>query len=254
MRGGSTASWRARSPGRAAASTRPACWTWGAGPGPSPKSSSTRSPGLRPRGGRRFRRTWPSMVAERLGGRAEVVVGDAERPALSAIILLLRRTATTRATITADPSAGRRSRCGCALRPGGTLVVELTYVQPAPARAVHDSRGCRHSAEGDVRIYSDGEMREILAHAVRQRELAADRPHLLRWQSRETAWPLHVSCMATTRRHPPLEWKPVPSRVESAENYLRAMPGVSALRMGDAATSTSRGTWASRGRASPRPS
>ena len=47
-----------------------------------------------------------------------------------------------------------------ALRPGGTFVVGDVW-QPAPARAVMNA-WMPHSAEGDVRIYSEGEMREIL--------------------------------------------------------------------------------------------
>ena len=47
-----------------------------------------------------------------------------------------------------------------ALRPGGTFVVGDVW-QPAPARVVMNA-WMPHSAEGDVRIYSEGEMREIL--------------------------------------------------------------------------------------------
>ena len=70
-----------------------------------------------------------------------------------------------------------------ALRPGGTFVVGDVW-QPAPARAVMNA-WMSHSAEGDVRIYSEGEMRENPRHVVRQRELAADRPHLLRGSREE---------------------------------------------------------------------
>lgn len=49
-------------------------------------------------------------AAERLGGRAEVVVGDAERLPFRDN-LLMRRTATTRSTIT-PIRRWRRSRCG----------------------------------------------------------------------------------------------------------------------------------------------
>lgn len=46
------------------------------------------------------------------------------------------------------------------LKAGGTLVVGDVW-QPAPARAVMNA-WLPHSAEGDVRIYSEREMREIL--------------------------------------------------------------------------------------------
>ena len=47
-----------------------------------------------------------------------------------------------------------------ALRPGGVFVVGDVW-QPAPARAIMNA-WMPHSREGDVRIYSEGEMRAIL--------------------------------------------------------------------------------------------
>ena len=47
-----------------------------------------------------------------------------------------------------------------ALRPGGAFVVGDVW-QPAPARALMNA-WMPHSREGDVRIYSEGEMRAIL--------------------------------------------------------------------------------------------
>lgn len=67
-----------RAVARAAASTRPVRWTWGAGLGPSPKSFSTRFR-VAPLARVNLSANMADRAAERLGGRAEVVVGDAER-------------------------------------------------------------------------------------------------------------------------------------------------------------------------------
>ena len=97
-------------------------------------------------------------AAERLGGRAEVVVGDAER-------LPFRDNSFDAAYCNdsfhhyPDPALAA-FQVWRALRPGGTFVVGDVW-QPAPARAVMNA-WMPHSAEGDVRIYSEGEMREIL--------------------------------------------------------------------------------------------
>lgn len=80
--------------------------------------------------------------------------------------------------------------------------------------------------------------------------LAADRPHLLRGNRAKRLAP---SCLRWKRMKAPALGISRPGRA----NPPRTTSGRSwrsALRMGDAATSTSRGTWASRGRASPRPS
>ena len=83
-------------------------------------------------------------AAERLGGRAEVVVGDAER-------LPFRDNSFDAAYCNdsfhhyPDPALAA-FQVWRALRPGGTFV----------------NAWMPHSAEGDVRIYSEGEMREIL--------------------------------------------------------------------------------------------
>ena len=97
-------------------------------------------------------------AAERLGGRAEVVVGDAER--------LPFHDGSFDAAYCNDSfhhypdPALAAFQVWRALRPGGTFVVGDVW-QPAPARAVMNA-WMPHSAEGDVRIYSEGEMREIL--------------------------------------------------------------------------------------------
>ncbi|MFR1166785.1 MAG: class I SAM-dependent methyltransferase [Adlercreutzia equolifaciens] len=184
-------------------------------------------------------------AAERLGGRAEVVVGDAERlpfrdnsfdaaycndsfhhypdPALAAFQVWRRaapgRHLRRRRRMAAGARARRHERVDAALRRG-------------------DAHLLRGRDAGDPR------------HVVRQRELAADRPHLLRGNRAKRLAP---SCLRWKRMKAPALGISRPGRA----NPPRTTSGRSwrsALRMGDAATSTSRGTWASRGRASPRPS
>ena len=155
-------------------------------------------------------------AAERLGGRAEVVVGDAER-------LPFRDNSFDAAYCNdsfhhyPDPALAA-FQVWRALRPGGTFVVGDVW-QPAPARAVMNA-WMPHSAEGDVRIYSEGEMREDPRHVVRQRELAADSASPPAWQSREKTSPFMSKMEKNESTRP---WnKPSRSR-ESAENYLRAV-------------------------------
>lgn len=94
----------------------------------------------------------------RLGGRAEVLLGDAER--------LTFHEASFDAVWCNDsfhhyPDPGRAAfQAWRVLAPGGTLVVGDVW-QPGPARAVMNA-WMHRSREGDVRIYSEAELRHIL--------------------------------------------------------------------------------------------
>lgn len=94
----------------------------------------------------------------RLGDRAEVLLGDAER--------LPFHEASFDAAWCNDsfhhyPDPERAAfQAWRALAPGGTLVVGDVW-QPGPARAVMNAWMPR-SREGDVRIYSEAELRRIL--------------------------------------------------------------------------------------------
>lgn len=94
----------------------------------------------------------------RLGGSAELVLGDAER--------LPFQDCSFDAVWCNDsfhhyPDPERAAfQAWRVLKAGGALVVGDVW-QPAPARAVMNA-WLPHSAEGDVRIYSEREMREIL--------------------------------------------------------------------------------------------
>ena len=103
----------------------------------------------------------PRMVEatrERLGGRAEVLLCDAER--------LPFHDGSFDAAWCNDsfhhyPDPERAAfQAWRVLAPGGTLVVGDAW-QPAPARAIMNA-WMPHSREGDVRIYSEAEMRRIL--------------------------------------------------------------------------------------------
>ena len=95
---------------------------------------------------------------ERLGGRAEVLLCDAER--------LPFRDGSFDAAWCNDsfhhyPDPERTAfQAWRVLAPGGALVVGDAW-QPAPARAIMNA-WMPHSREGDVRIYSEAEMRRIL--------------------------------------------------------------------------------------------
>ena len=95
---------------------------------------------------------------ERLGGRAEVLLCDAER--------LPFRDGSFVAAWCNDsfhhyPDPERAAfQAWRVLAPGGALVVGDAW-QPAPARAIMNA-WMPHSKEGDVRIYSEPEMRRIL--------------------------------------------------------------------------------------------
>ena len=95
---------------------------------------------------------------ERLGGRAEVLLCDAER--------LPFRDGSFEAAWCNDsfhhyPDPERAAfQAWRVLAPGGALVVGDAW-QPAPARAIMNA-WMPHSKEGDVRIYSEPEMRRIL--------------------------------------------------------------------------------------------
>ena len=97
-------------------------------------------------------------AAERFDGRAKVVVGDAEH-------LPFRDSSFDVAYCNdsfhhyPDPALAA-FQVWRALRPGGTFVIGDVW-QPSPARAVMNA-WMPHSVEGDVRIYSEGEMRKIL--------------------------------------------------------------------------------------------
>ena len=103
----------------------------------------------------------PRMVEaarSRLGGRAEVLLGDSER-------LPLRDgsfdVAWCNDSFHHCPDPGRAAfQAWRVLAPGGTLVIGDTW-QPAPARALMNAWLPR-SREGDVRIYSERELRVIL--------------------------------------------------------------------------------------------
>ena len=94
----------------------------------------------------------------RLGGSAELVLGDAEG--------LPFRDCSFDAVWCNDsfhhyPDPERAAfQAWRVLKAGGALVVGDVW-QPAPARAVMNA-WLPHSAEGDVRIYSEREMREVL--------------------------------------------------------------------------------------------
>ena len=94
----------------------------------------------------------------RLAGRAEVLLGDAER--------LLFHDAGFDAAWCNDsfhhyPDPERAAfQAWRVLAPGGALVIGDAW-QPAPARAVMNAWLPR-SREGDVRIYSEAELRDIL--------------------------------------------------------------------------------------------
>ena len=103
----------------------------------------------------------PRMVEAtrgRLGGRAEVLLCDAER--------LPFHDGSFDAAWCNDsfhhyPDPERAAfQAWRVLAPGGTLVVGDAW-QPAPARAIMNA-WMPHSREGDVRIYSEAEMRRIL--------------------------------------------------------------------------------------------
>ena len=111
------------------------------------------------------RLTWvdlsPRMVAaaqNRLGDRAEVVLCDVER-------LPLRDSSFDAARCNdsfhhyPDPERATFQMCRV-LAPGGTLIIGDAW-QPAPARAIMNA-WMPHSHEGDVRIYSEAELRHIL--------------------------------------------------------------------------------------------
>lgn len=95
---------------------------------------------------------------ECLGGRAEVLLCDAER--------LPFRDGSFDAAWCNDsfhhyPDPERAAfQAWRVLAPGGALVVGDAW-QPAPARAIMNA-WMPHSKEGDVRIYSEAEMRRIL--------------------------------------------------------------------------------------------
>lgn len=94
----------------------------------------------------------------RLGARAEVSVADAEAlpfPDESFDAVWCND------SFHHYPDSGRAAfSVWRALRPGGAFVVGDVW-QPAPARALMNA-WMPHSREGDVRIYSEGEMRTIL--------------------------------------------------------------------------------------------
>lgn len=94
----------------------------------------------------------------RLGDRAEVLLGDAERlPFHDASFDV----AWCNDSFHHYPDPGRAAfQAWRVLSPGGTLVVGDVW-QPGPARAVMNAWMPR-SREGDVRIYSKEEMRDIL--------------------------------------------------------------------------------------------
>ena len=94
----------------------------------------------------------------RLAGRAEVILGDAER--------LPFHDAGFDAAWCNDsfhhyPDPERAAfQAWRVLAPGGTFIIGDAW-QPAPARAIMNA-WMPHSKEGDVRIYSEVEMRRIL--------------------------------------------------------------------------------------------
>lgn len=98
------------------------------------------------------------LTLTRLGGRAEVLLCDAER--------LPFRDGSFDAAWCNDsfhhyPDPERTAfQAWRVLAPGGALVVGDAW-QPAPARAIMNA-WMPHSKEGDVRIYSEAEMRRIL--------------------------------------------------------------------------------------------
>ena len=143
MRGGSTASWRARSPGRCGGIDSPRVLDLGCGTGALAEIVLDEMPGCA-LVGVDLSANMAERAAERLGGRAEVVVGDAER-------LPFRDNSFDAAYCNdsfhhyPDPALAA-FQVWRALRPGGTFVVGDVW-QPAPARAVMNA-WMPHSAEG----------------------------------------------------------------------------------------------------------
>lgn len=94
----------------------------------------------------------------RLGGSAELVLGDAEGlPFQDCSFDAVWCNGSFHHYPDPERAAFQAWRV---LKAGGALVVGDVW-QPAPARAVMNA-WLPHSAEGDVRIYSEREMREIL--------------------------------------------------------------------------------------------
>ncbi|WP_273448597.1 class I SAM-dependent methyltransferase [Thermophilibacter provencensis] len=94
----------------------------------------------------------------RLAGRAEVLLGDAERlPFHDAGFDAAWCNDSFHHYLDPERAAFQAWRV---LAPGGALVIGDAW-QPAPARAVMNARLPR-SREGDVRIYSEAELRDIL--------------------------------------------------------------------------------------------
>ena len=99
-----------------------------------------------------------TAAQNRLGNRAEVVLSDVER--------LPFRDSSFDAAWCNDsfhhyPDPERAAfQIWRVLAPGGTFVIGDAW-QPAPARAIMNA-WMPHSREGDVRIYSEAELRHIL--------------------------------------------------------------------------------------------
>ena len=104
------------------------------------------------------RRAWSRQRGMRLGDRADVLLCDAER--------LPFRDGSFDAAWCNDsfhhyPDPERAAfQAWRVLAPGGTFVIGDAW-QPAPARAIMNA-WMPHSREGDVRIYSEAELRRIL--------------------------------------------------------------------------------------------
>lgn len=104
----------------------------------------------------------PKMVEkarQRLGHRASVVLGDAERlPFHDGMFDLVYCNDSFHHYPDPERAAFQMWRV---LAPGGTLVMGDIW-QPTPARAVMNA-WMPHSHEGDVRMYSESEMRALLS-------------------------------------------------------------------------------------------
>lgn len=99
-----------------------------------------------------------AIARKRLAGSATVLVGDAERlPFHDAMFDIVYCCDSFHHYPDPNCAAFQAWRV---LKPGGTLVIGDVW-QPAPARGVMNA-WMPHSNEGDVRIYSEAELRGIL--------------------------------------------------------------------------------------------